>query len=341
MRRSRSSLSPAAILVLGITLLTGIVETAGAQDRNYLLATATPGGTYYPVGVALATLTKVRLQPQHGVSLSAISSAGSGENLKLLREDQAQFAILQGLYGAWAWHGRGPIEAAGPQRFLRSVTMLWENVEHLIIASDKAGTGTAADIAALTGSKFSIGRRNSGTEGSGRHILSALGTDPETLDLVYLGYGASAEALINGNIDGMNIPAGPPVAAVTRAFAALGDRIRILDFTDEQIAAANREYPLWSRYLIPADTYPGQEKPVHSIAQPNFLAVRADVDEEAVYLITKAIYENLPFLAGIHRATKAMSLERAVTGLPVPLHPGAARYFRERGLAIPPELAAP
>lgn len=79
----------------------GIAANAAAEDRSYILATASTGGTYYPVGVALATLSKVKLAPKHHFSLSAISSAGSGENVKLLNENEAQFAILQGLYGAW------------------------------------------------------------------------------------------------------------------------------------------------------------------------------------------------------------------------------------------------
>jgi TRAP transporter TAXI family solute receptor len=95
---------------------------------------------------------------------------------------------------------------------------------------------------------------------------------------------------------------------------------------------------LWTRYVIPAGSYPGQTQDIRTIAQPNFLAVRADVDEDAVYRITKAIYENLPFLNGIHKATKAMALNKAIAGLPMPLHPGAARYYREAGLEIPQRL---
>jgi hypothetical protein len=90
--------------------------------------------------------------------------------------------------------------------------------------------------------------------------------------------------------------------------------------------------------VIKAGTYPGQEKDVQTIAQPNFLAVRADVDEDAVYLITKTIYENLPFLNAIHQATKVMALEKAIAGLPMPLHPGALKYYKEVGLDIPERL---
>ncbi|WP_085344225.1 TAXI family TRAP transporter solute-binding subunit [Vibrio sp. ArtGut-C1] len=318
----------------------GIAANAAAEDRSYILATASTGGTYYPVGVALATLSKVKLAPKHHFSLSAISSAGSGENVKLLNENEAQFAILQGLYGAWAWSGEGPYEKSGRQEQLRSVSMLWQNVEHFIVRSDLAKTGTVTDLNNLDGKKFSIGKKNSGTENSGRQIMKGLKVDPDKFNLAYMGYGGSASALQNGTIDGMNPPAGVPVGAVTQAFAALGKDISILSFTDEQIKEANGNYNLWTKYEIPANTYPGLDKPITTIAQPNFLAVREDISEEDVYQLTKAIYENLPFLQGIHKATKAMAIEKAIAGLPVPLHPGAARYYKEMGIEIPSDLMA-
>ncbi|HHF3035392.1 TPA: TAXI family TRAP transporter solute-binding subunit [Vibrio diabolicus] len=318
----------------------GIAANAAAEDRSYILATASTGGTYYPVGVALATLSKVKLAPKHHFSLSAISSAGSGENVKLLNENEAQFAILQGLYGAWAWSGEGPYEKSGRQEQLRSVSMLWQNVEHFIVRSDLAKTGTVTDLNNLDGKKFSIGKKNSGTENSGRQIMKGLKVDPDKFNLAYMGYGGSASALQNGTIDGMNTPAGVPVGAVTQAFAALGKDISILSFTDEQIKEANGNYNLWTKYEIPANTYPGLDKPITTIAQPNFLAVREDISEEDVYQLTKAIYENLPFLQGIHKATKAMAIEKAIAGLPVPLHPGAARYYKEMGIEIPSDVMA-
>ncbi|AYO12577.1 TAXI family TRAP transporter solute-binding subunit [Vibrio campbellii] len=318
----------------------GIAANAVAEERSYILATASTGGTYYPVGVALATLSKVKLAPKHHFSLSAISSAGSGENVKLLNENEAQFAILQGLYGAWAWSGEGPYEKSGRQEQLRSVSMLWQNVEHFIVRSDLAKTGTVTDLNNLDGKKFSIGKKNSGTENSGRQIMKGLNVDPDKFNLAYMGYGGSASALQNGTIDGMNTPAGVPVGAVTQAFAALGKDISILSFTDEQIKEANGHYNLWTKYEIPANTYPGLDKPITTIAQPNFLAVREDISEEDVYQLTKAIYENLPFLQGIHKATKAMAIEKAIAGLPVPLHPGAARYYKEMGIEIPSDLMA-
>ncbi len=315
--------------------------SAKAEEADYILATASTGGTYYPVGVALATLVKVKLQPGESIGMSAISSAGSGENVRLLREGEAQFGIMQGLYGFYAASGTGPLEEAGPQENLRSVTMLWQNVEHFIVASDAATTGTVEDLVALKGEAMALGRQNSGTIGSNATILSGFGIDIESdYELVFGGYGPSAEALQNGQVKGIGTPAGVPVGAVSQLMAAAGDSVTLLNFTEDQMAMADGGKGLWTPYTIAAGTYPGQDADVQTIAQPNFLATSADVSEENVYLITKTVYENLPFLQAIHPATKAMAIERAIAGLPLPLHPGAARYYKEVGVDIPDHLMA-
>jgi len=338
----KAALFARALLMAGLVALAGMAPAAAqeAEERSYLLATAGTGGTYYPVGVAIATLVSVRVQPEHGIAMSAITSAGSGENIRLLAGDQAQFAILQGLWGAYARNGSGPVEPLGPQENLRSITMLWSNVEHFTIRRDYAETGTADDLLGMEGRGFAIGARNSGTEGSNRHLLAGLGIeDPDSFfDLAYIGYSPSVDAFMNGNIDALNTAAGAPVGAMTRLQAAAGDEAVILEFTEDQLARANGGLELWTFHVLEPGTYPGQDEAIRTIAQPNFLAVNAAVDEDAVYRITRAIYENLPFLHNIHQATRAMAPERALTGLPLPLHPGALRYYEEAGLEIPDRL---
>lgn len=320
------------------TLALGPVQAQ--QDHSYILATASTGGTYYPVGVALATLTKVKLQPTDKIDMSAINSAGSGENVRLLRENEAQFAILQGLYGYYARTGTGPVEADGPQDELRSISMLWQNVEQFVLDSDEAKTGTIEDFVNAKGQTVALGKKNSGTIGSNKTILGNLGVDIDTdYTLIYGGYGPSAAAIQDGKAVGMSTPAGVPTGAVTKLMAS-NDGVTLLSFTPEQAKQADGGLNLWTPYLIPAGTYPGQDADVQTIAQPNFLAVRADVPEEDVYKITKTIYENLAFLQAIHKATTAMALDKAIAGLPVPLHPGAARYYREMGIEIPDSLVA-
>ncbi|MEM7695528.1 MAG: TAXI family TRAP transporter solute-binding subunit [Pseudomonadota bacterium] len=313
---------------------------ANAQAEDYLLATASTGGTYYPVGVAIATLVKVKLQPRDKIGMSAINSAGSGENVALLRDGEVDFAIVQGLFGAYAATGTGPLADAGAQENMRSISMLWPNVEHFIVKSEYVDTGTIDDIAGLKGKTVSMGRQNSGTIGSNRTIMANLGFDMDAdFDLAFMGYSPSADALQNGQIEAMSTPAGAPVSAVSSAFANMGEDISILSFTEEQRVKANGDFDdLWTMYTIPGGLYPGIDMDVQTIAQPNFLAVNASVPEETVYKITKTVFENLPFLQGIHPATNAMSLETATGGLPLKLHPGALRYFEEAGVDVPARL---
>jgi len=308
-----------------------------AGQRPYILTTATTGGTYYPVGVALATLTKSKLQPDHGISLSAISSAGSLENIKLMRDNQAQFALLQGVFAAWAWRGEGPIRK--PQPYLRTIATVWQNAEHFVLLRSLVSSGTIADLGTLDGERFVLGARGSGAEQTGIFILDQLGIDfRNKFDLAYMGYGSTANAIQDRNIVGMNVPAGIPVGAITQAFAQMGEELALLEFTEEQLLAINSRYPLWDFYDLPPGTYPNQDSLVRTIAHPTILAVRADVPDDVVYLVTKTIWENLPTLHEIHKATREMTLPTALKGLGAPLHPGAVRYYRERDIAIPPEL---
>ena len=329
----------AGAVALGITLSAGM---ASAQEaKSYILSTASTGGTYYPVGVALATLTKVKLEPKTKIGMSAISSAGSGENVKLLRDGEAQFAILQGLFGYYAATGTGPVAADGPQTKLRSISMLWQNVEHYIVAADKAKTGTMADFVALKGEAVAMGAKNSGTIGSNRTILSGFGLDMDKdFELMYGGYGPSVSALQDGKIAGVGVPGGVPVGALVQLMSTAGDSVKMLSMTEDEVKKADNGRGLWVPYTIPANSYPGQTTDIQTVAQPNFLATTADIPEEDVYQITKTIFENLGFLNAIHAATKAMAIDKATGGLPVPLHPGAARYYKEVGITIPDHLIA-
>ncbi len=324
----------AFVCLLFSCLLTACSEQVGMR-RTYVLTTGTTGGTFYPVGVALSTL--VSAQEEAGFSLTAISSAGSMENIKLLRDNQAQFGLILAIFAAWAYDGEGPIR--NPQRNIRSISAMWPNVEHFVLRSDLVTNGTVSDLANLQGERYSIGMRNSGAEQTGIYIFDALGIDyNEDLSIAYMGYGPSANALQDGNIVGMNVPAGPPVTAITRAYALLGDRMTILNFSEEEINAVNAQFPLWDLYQMNPGTYPLQEKPITTAYSPNVFVVRDDVSEDIVYNVTKLLWDNLAALQEIHSATKAMTLEEALKGIPVPLHPGALRYYQEQGVSIPEHL---
>ena len=321
-------------------LLTVVVSSCSeelSQARPYVLTTATTGGTFYPVGVAIATITHAQLASSQGISLTAISSAGSLENLKLLRDNQAQFAILQGPFGAWSWTGEGPVSS--PQTHLRSVSALWKNVEHFVLLTELTTNKDMLDLNSLDGHRYVLGARNSGAEQTGRFILDTLGIDyQDKFNLAYMGYGPTSNAIQDGNIVGMNIPAGAPVSAITRAYAMLGERMSLLNWTEDSLNKLNDKYPLWDWYDFPPGTYPNQDEAVRTVASPNVLVTREDIPEDVVYNITKVIWENLATLQEIHGATNDMRPEIAINGLGAPLHAGALRYYQEVGLPIPERL---
>ena len=324
------------LTLCGMLLLSACSDEL-TRARPYILTTATTGGTYYPVGVALATLAHAQLAETAGLSLTAISSAGSLENVKLLRDNQAQFALLQGPFGAWSWTGEGPVSK--PQTHMRSVGAMWQNVEHFVLLSRLAPTGGIMDLNNIDGERYVLGQRNSGAEQTGRFILDTIGIDYQSkFNLAYMGYGPTTSAIQDGNIVGMNVPAGAPVSSITQAYALLGDRLTILNWTQETLDLLNAKYPLWDWYDFPPGTYPNQTKHIRTIGSPNVLVTRSDIPEDAVYQITKVIWENLATLQEIHGATKDMRLDIAIEGLGAPLHRGAIRYYREVGLTIPQRL---
>ncbi len=329
-------------IIVSSVLATSLMTVASAKkaEQKYVIATASTGGTYYPVGVGIATIASLKLAKKNKLTFSAITSAGSGENIDMLEKGEVNFAILQGLFGSMAWQGKAKYEGKAKKN-LRSVSMLWQNVEQFTVKKDFAKTGNIKDLKNLYGKKFSIGGRSSGSRVSAETIMNSLGIDFNKMNIQYLGYTPSSTALQDGKIDGMNTPSGPPTSAVTNAFASIGnDKIKVLNFSKSDLEKINNNYPVWSPFTIKAKTYPGQKEDIKTIAQPNLLVVTKDTPEETVYLLTKTIYENLPFLNTVHKATKAMALNKAIVGLPMPLHKGAAKFYKEKGIKIPASLIA-
>lgn len=323
---------------LSFALLSGAV--AAQEARNYTVATASTGGTFYPVGVGMASLWTDKLADLN-VRASAISSAGSAENVAMMHTGEVEFSIIGGYFGRIAYEGIEELEQLGPVERLRTITSLWPNVEQWIMLSDKAPTGTIEDV---RGQRVNVGRPGSGTELYSMHTLRGLGIDPDTdVSFEYVGFSEAVDLLRDGRIDGGNIGGGPPIAALTEAYSSMGaDRITMLEFTDEQLEAVQTDSPMpFYRYTLPANTYPGQTEPVETIAQVTLLAAVSDLEDEVVYEMTKAIFENNEYLRNIHAIMAGIQLETALDGLPAPLHAGAYDYYVEQGLDIPDNLIPP
>lgn len=312
--------------------------SAVPSSSQYIIATASTGGTFYPIGVSIATLLSMKMSEKDNMSFSAISSDGSFDNIKLLRKKEVHFAIVQGLAGMMAWEGTHLFKDK-PQKELRSISMLWKNVEHFMVKKTFAPTGNIHDLKNLYGENFSIAENNSGSKVSAEILMDALGIDYRKMHLQYLGYNQSSVALKQGKIDGMNTPAGAPVSAVSSVYNDLGPlKVTLLEFSDEDLYIIQKEYPIWSRYIIKAHTYPRQTKDIHTIAQPNLIVTHVDTPEEVVYLLIKTMYENLSFLNSVNKGTLSLSLENGIDGLNIPLHKGAIRFYQEMGIKIPAHL---
>lgn len=320
-------------LLLFLVALTLVLSGCIERREFITIATASAGGTYYPIGVGLGNLW-TEILVEDNVKGTGQSSAGSVENIQLLKNEEAKVAILQGLIGAQAYEGRGGNFEGRPYKDLRSISMLWSNVEHFVLMDKEIDTGTISDI---DGKSFSVGPQASGTEQSTIVIMEGLGLTKKDITPEYLGYDDTISAMRDGRLDGGSLPAGVPVSSIMD-MAASGVKASVLDVTDEQLDSINSIFNTWFRFVIPAGTYTGIDKEINTIAQPNFLATTAEMDADLVYKLTKAIYENLDKVHQIHNSATEIQLESALNGLPTPLHIGAYKYFVEAGLDIPEHL---
>ncbi|MFZ5824836.1 MAG: TAXI family TRAP transporter solute-binding subunit [Bacillota bacterium] len=304
-------------------------ETAKpAQPVDINVATATTAGVYYPLGNAFAVMWSDKVP---GVKASAQATAGTVENVKLLGRKEAEVAFAQNGVIFYAVTGTGSFAQQGKQSFLRGVTHLYPNVMHIVVRKD----ANVKSVADLKGKKFVPGANGSATELNSREILSLANIDyRERKDITvdYLDYGQAADAVKNRQAAGAMIAGGLPTAAVIDMFTS-GD-VELLSLSDAEIEALGKKYPWYFKHVIPKGTYKGQEQDVVTVAVANILVTREDMPEDVIYNLTKALYDNHAQLVQAHKAAADMKLVdglKGITGV-VELHPGAAKFFKEKGV---------
>ncbi|SFN81544.1 hypothetical protein SAMN05421579_1246 [Xenorhabdus japonica] len=325
----------AVITAIALIIMAIIGKIENANKRFLSVATASTGGTYYPMGVGLANIWSNHLK-QENIQVTGQSSAGSVENIDLFQKNEAQLAILQSLIAVEAYQGVRNFENR-PYQDLRSISVLWPNVEHFVLLEDKVKDRTLNDIA---GTRFSVGPQASGTEQSTLIILKGVNLSKQNIHPEYLGYGDTVSAMRDGRLDGGALPAGVPASAVTDMYAS-GVPARILNVTNEQLEKINAIANSWFRFVIKPETYPLQKQPIQTIAQPNILMTTRKIDEKTIYELTKVMFENQKEVHQIHSSAKYILPENALKGVSVPLHLGAYQYYREIGLDIPEYLVPP
>jgi TRAP transporter TAXI family solute receptor len=302
--------------------LMAFASVAPAQQKFINVLTGGQSGVYYPLGVALGQIYSKAI-PDTKTSVQATKA--SVENLNLVQSGRGEIAFTLGDALSDAWKGDEEAGFKTPLKGLRTVAGIYPNYIQ-IVASAESGIKTMAD---LKGKRISVGAPRSGTELNARAILKAAGlTYKDFAKVEYLPFGESVELMKNRQLDVTLQSAGLGVASIRDLATAV--KITVVSVPLEVVSKIGD--PAYLPASIPANTYTGQTEAVPTVAIRNFLVTSESVPAETVYAMTKALFTNLDQMAAAHAAAKTITAADAPKSLPVPLHPGAERYYREAGL---------
>ncbi|WP_149141700.1 TAXI family TRAP transporter solute-binding subunit [Gemmobacter caeruleus] len=298
------------------------VYAPAAQAEEFInVLTGGTSGVYYPLGVALSDIYAKGIE---GARTQVQATKASVENLNLLQQGKGELGFALGDSVKYAWEGNADAGFKQPLDKLRVIAAIYPNYVQ-IAALQEAGITTVAD---LKGKTLSVGAAKSGTELNARAILAATGLSYDDLGKVeYLPFAESVELMKNRQLEATLQSSGLGNAAIKDL--ASSQAITIVSIPAETVAAIGAPYVAAT---IPAGTYQGQEADVPTAAVINYLVTHADVSDETAYQMTKLIFDNLDTLKAAHSAAAGISLESAAKDAPVPLHPGAERFYKEKGL---------
>ena len=290
-------------------------------DQFINVLTGGTSGVYYPLGVALSQIYGEKIA---GVKTQVQATKASVENLNLLQQGRGEIAFTLGDALRDAWEGNTEAGFKGKLDKLRGIGAVYPNYIQIVALKD-SGVKTLGD---LKGKSLSVGAPKSGTELNARAILAAAGLKYADLGKTeYLPFAESVDLMKNRQLDATLQSAGLGVASIRDLSTSVDVTVVAVDkATVDKIGAP------YLAVVIPANTYQGQTADVPTAAVGNFLVTHAGVPDEVVYQMTKLTYENLDRLANAHAAAKGIKVEDAIKGMPLPLHPGAEKYFREKGL---------
>jgi len=315
------------LLIVGVILvLIFSFSSAWAQKTVRLsIATGGTGGVYYPMGGGMANILSKHISY---LEATAEVTTASVDNCLLVGAGKTDMAFIMADVGWDAYQGKGKFKEKIP---LRTLAVLYPNNMHLVTIEGK-GIEKVTD---LKGKRVSTGAPGSGTEVKALRVLEAYGLTPDkdfTRDK--LGVAESAGALKDRKIDAFFWDGGLPTAAVTDLAATPGIKIKLIPHGDAVPKMREKYGPIYIKGIIPAKTYPGQDADVEMAVVWNILICNEKMKGDVAYDIVKTIFEHKPELVASHRDARYLSLEPQLGGSPIPLHPGAIRYFKEKGLKI-------
>ena len=312
--------------ILCVLLAACMIMVTGCGGKRMMMGTGGTAGTYYAFGGVLAQYMK----NNSDYNVTAVSTAASKANIQSIGDGDYQMGFTQSDVMSYAWEGSRSFEKDGPSRDFRVMGALYAETVQLITMKEDIKS-----VADLRGRSVSIGAPGSGVYFNAVDVLEGAGLSLDDIKVQYQSFDDSKEALKDGQIDAAFLVAGAPTSAITELATTNGVfLVPINGELRDNIMAAN---PFYAPMQIPADTYPGQSEAIDTITVKATMIVDANLDEEAVYQLTAAIFDHASEIAAENAKGNELSIENATTGLTVPFHPGAARYFAEHGVTVATE----
>ena len=317
MTRSIGRTAIAALSLLSVSL----APVASRADEFINVLTGGTSGVYYPLGAALSKIYGEKIE---GARTQVQATKASVENLNLLQQGKGEIGFALGDSVKLAWEGNADAGFTRKLDKLRGIAAIYPNYIQ-IVASKESGITSLAD---LKGKSISVGAPKSGTELNARAIFAADGMSYNDLSKTeYLPFAESVELIKNRQLDATLQSAGLGVASIKDLATSVD--IQMVAVPEAVVTKLGAPYVAAT---IPAGTYKGQDKDVPTVAVVNFLITSSNVSDELAYQMTKQLFENLPEMEAAHKAAAQIKLENAIKSMPVPLHPGAERYYKEKGL---------
>jgi uncharacterized protein len=308
------------------TLLAAATPVLAQEQLS--IATGGTGGVYYPMGGGLAEIINAHVD---GYSATAEVTGASVENMGLIATGDADIAFALADTVQQAFGGTGRFEGQALP-MLRGLAVSYANMVH-IVALEGSGITTLAD---LRGKRVSIGAPGSGTEVNAAAILNANGITYDDIDEQRLNFNETADALANGDIDAGIWSVGAPTSSIMNL--ATTNTIVLIALSEAEMAAAQAVDPVFAMTSLPGGTYEGVANDTAVLGVPNVLVVSSDMSDDLAYAITRAMFEQIEALRAVHPAANETSVEFTMLATPIPLHPGAVRYYEEIGATIPDAL---
>ncbi|MBQ7608097.1 MAG: TAXI family TRAP transporter solute-binding subunit [Desulfovibrionaceae bacterium] len=292
------------------------------EEMRLTFATGGTSGVYFPLGGAIAqTLSR---KSNGAFNITAQASGASGENMRLIENGDVDMAIVQNDVADAAYRGTPPFKEKLERG--RAIGRLYPEYLHVVV-SKKSGVQTMSDF---IGKKISVGARGSGNELNCRQIFNLFGLTYKNIKPIFLPYGETAEQFKDRQIDGFVFTIGTPNPAIQDITTA--QDVQFIHLDGPVIDEVTKKFPYLVKDIIPANTYKGQTRPIHTLSVQAILIVSESMPDDVAYALTKSLYESTGDIAKAHSKGGEITLSRAKEGITLPFHPGALKYYTEKGI---------